>query len=262
MRIIQRDLARPPGLSQGRRVGWGRGAQVIRSRRDENGLPLCPAQGWNVAEEGTLAPRRADLASPLIETSEAGARLAVAVCGVSVAEFQQRRDAIVGCLLGRAVGDAIGLPFEGLSREQVARRIGAEPLGHSLFGRRGMVSDDTEHACMTGQALLAAPDSPEAFARSLAWRLRGWLLGLPASVGWGTLRAVVRLWLGWSTERSGVHSAGNGPAMRAALLRVCRADEPARLDAFVALFGADPWRLGIHQPHGPGRALLLGVRTP
>ncbi len=145
---------------------------------------------------------------------------------------QAREDAIVGCLLGGAVGDALGLPFEGLSRERVARRLGAEALRHSLVRGRGMISDDTEHACMTGQALLAAGGRPERFARSLAWRLRGWLLAGPASVGWGTLRAIVRLWLGWPPDRSGVRSAGNGPAMRAPLLGVCVAED--QLDEFVA----------------------------
>ena len=48
--------------------------------------------------------------------------------------FLRKRDAILGCLLGGAVGDAIGLPFEGLTRARVARRIGAGPLGHSLIG--------------------------------------------------------------------------------------------------------------------------------
>lgn len=152
---------------------------------------------------------------------------------VHVREVERAREAIIGCLLGGAVGDAIGLPCEGLSRGQVARRLGAGPPGHGLVLRRGMISDDTEHACMTGQALLAAQGDPQAFARSLAWRLRGWLLGLPASVGWGTLRAIVRLWLGWPAERSGVRSAGNGPAMRAAILGVCLGDGP-QLDAFVA----------------------------
>ena len=140
---------------------------------------------------------------------------------------------ISGCLLGGAVGDAIGLPWEGMSRAQVARRAGVGPLRHALIGGRGMLSDDTEHACMTAQALLAARGDPQAFARSLAWRLRGWLLGLPASVGWGTLRALVRLWLGWSPARSGVGSAGNGPAMRAAILGVCVGADAARLRAFV-----------------------------
>ncbi len=94
---------------------------------------------------------------------------------------------------------------------------------------RGLLSDDTEHAAMTAQALLAAPEDPARFARSLAWRLRGWLALLPAGVGWGTLRAIVKLWLGFSPQRSGVVSAGNGPAMRAAVLGACLSEQPELL---------------------------------
>lgn len=144
-----------------------------------------------------------------------------------------RREAIAGALLGTAVGDALGLPREGLSRRRALRLQGGAPLRHRFALGRGVGSDDTEHACMVAQALLAAPESPEAFTRSLAWRLRGWLLGLPAGVGWATLRATVKLWLGFPPTRSGVVSAGNGPAMRAPLLGVCLAEQPERLEAFV-----------------------------
>lgn len=41
---------------------------------------------------------------------------------------------------------------------------------------------------------------------------------MPAGIGLGTLRACVKLWIGFSLERSGVRSAGNGPAMRSAIL--------------------------------------------
>ncbi len=139
---------------------------------------------------------------------------------------------IVGCLLGGAVGDALGLPYEGLARARVAGLLGDRPLGHALIAGRGMISDDTEHACMTAQALLAARGDPVAFARSLHRRLRGWLLGLPAAVGWGTLRALLKMWCGAPPGRSGVRSAGNGPAMRAAILGACLG--PDRLEPFVA----------------------------
>ncbi len=81
-----------------------------------------------------------------------------------------------------------------------------------------MVSDDTEHTCMVAQSLIASGCNVEAFRRSLGRRFRYWLLGLPAGVGMATLRSIVRLWLGFPAERSGVFSAGNGPAMRAAVL--------------------------------------------
>ena len=144
-----------------------------------------------------------------------------------------RQDAIVGALLGTVVGDALGLPREGLSPRRARRMFGGAPLRHRFFLGRGVGSDDTEHACMVAQALLAASDSPEHFARNLAWRLRGWLIGLPAGVGWATLRATVKLWLGFPPSHSGVVSAGNGPAMRAPLLGVCFAEQPERLEAFV-----------------------------
>jgi ADP-ribosylglycohydrolase len=71
---------------------------------------------------------------------------------------------------------------------------------------------------MTAQALLAASDDSSAFARVLGWKLRWWLLAGPAAIGLGTLRSLVRLWLGFSPSRSGVRSAGNGAAMRAPII--------------------------------------------
>jgi ADP-ribosylglycohydrolase len=135
----------------------------------------------------------------------------------------ERADRLCGLLLGTAVGDALGLPREGLSRQRAARIHGAGTLRHRFVLGRGMLSDDTEHACMAAQALLAAPASEALFARSLAWRLRGWLLAVPPAVGWGTLRSIGKLWLGFSPQRSGVGSAGNGPAMRAPVLGACLA---------------------------------------
>src|SRR5262249_11838055 len=129
--------------------------------------------------------------------------------------------------------DSLGLPREGLSRRRARRLFSDPPLRQHFFLGRGMTSDDAEHTCMTAQALLRSRDDPERFVRSLAWRLRFWLLGLPAGIGYATLRAILKLWLGFSPHRSGVFSAGNGPAMRAALLGVCLGDDPERLRAFV-----------------------------
>lgn len=86
-------------------------------------------------------------------------------------------DQLAGVVLGTAVGDALGLPREGLSRRRASRLFGDPPLRHTLLFSLSMVSDDAEHACMTGRALLRAPDDVDDFARSLAWRLRFWLAG-------------------------------------------------------------------------------------
>lgn len=143
-----------------------------------------------------------------------------------------KSDRCVGCLLGTAAGDALGLPYEGLSARR-ARRLFPDMTRHNLILGRGMVSDDTEHTAFVAQALVRCGDDPKAFSKALARSLRWWLAGLPAGVGFATLRSIVRLWLGWPPEKSGVYSAGNGPAMRSAILGVAFGQDPARLEAFV-----------------------------
>ncbi|MBI3418369.1 MAG: ADP-ribosylglycohydrolase family protein [Verrucomicrobia bacterium] len=90
------------------------------------------------------------------------------------------QERISGLLLGGAVGDGMGLPAEGMSAERIARRWPGE-LKHRFVLGRGMISDDTEHAAMTAQALIVAAGDVEKFRRSLAWKLRWWFLGLPAA---------------------------------------------------------------------------------
>ena len=127
--------------------------------------------------------------------------------------------AIQGCLLGTALGDAIGLPYEGLSRQRVPKLLGP-PQKHRLLFGKGMVSDDTEHTCMVAQSLIKSSFDPQHFAEDFSKRLRYWLLTLPAGVGLATLKSILRLWVGYSPQRSGVYSAGNGPAMRSGILGV------------------------------------------
>jgi ADP-ribosylglycohydrolase len=144
------------------------------------------------------------------------------------------KDHLRGVIIGTAVGDAIGLPREGLGRRRAERMFGGPPLTHRLIFGRGMVSDDTEHTCMVAQALLASGGDPRAFSRSLAWRMRWWLLALPAGVGMATAKACIKLWLGFPPSRSGVWSAGNGPAMRAAILGAYAWNDLERLSTLIA----------------------------
>jgi ADP-ribosylglycohydrolase len=96
-----------------------------------------------------------------------------------------------------------------------------------------MISDDTEHTVFVAQCLAKSGGDPADFQRRLAWRLRFWLLCLPAGIGFATLRAIVKLWLGFPPSRSGVFSAGNGPAMRSAVIGVFFENDPDRLAAYV-----------------------------
>jgi len=96
-----------------------------------------------------------------------------------------------------------------------------------------MVSDDTEHTAFVAQALIAHPDSVEEFQRALAWKLRWWLLCVPAGIGFATLRAILKLWFGAPATRSGIRSAGNGPAMRSAILGAYFSEDKAKLEVYL-----------------------------
>src|SRR5688572_3354564 len=158
----------------------------------------------------------------------AGRSRSAAVFRICEDRVPPSRESLLGCLLGGALGDSVGLWCEGISARRQFR-LNPGPLRQRLLFGRGMVSDDTDHAVMTAQALVVSAGDPDRFLRSLAWRLRGWLLMLPAGIGSATLRAVVKLWLGVPPSRSGVYSAGNGPCMRAPILGVGFADAPDRL---------------------------------
>ena len=148
------------------------------------------------------------------------------------------KEAYIGCLLGTATGDALGLPYEGLSPQRAAKLF-PDPSKHHLIFGKGMVSDDTEHACFVAQALIRSSGrgalgvDVKVFQKRLARSLRWWLLALPAGVGFATLRSISKLWLGFPPQKSGVFSAGNGPAMRSPILGLAYGDDPKKLKQFV-----------------------------
>ena len=96
-----------------------------------------------------------------------------------------------------------------------------------------MISDDTEHTCMVAQSLIVSAGNTSIFTKQLAFRLRWWLLGLPAGIGYATLKSIVKLWLGFSPHNRGVFSAGNGAAMRSAIIGVCYGNDIQKLRELV-----------------------------
>lgn len=68
------------------------------------------------------------------------------------------RDRVRGCLLGGALGDALGAPVEFLSLGEIRRRYGENGIGEfdTAYGRRGAITDDTQMTLFTAEGLLRA----------------------------------------------------------------------------------------------------------
>ena len=109
-----------------------------------------------------------------------------------------KEESIVGCLIGGAVGDALGLICEGLTPRRQQRLYGDITRYSFIFGK-GMVSDDTEHTCMAAQALLASGGDVSLFEKDFARRLRFWLLGCPAGIGQAVVNLYVVRWIEYGT---------------------------------------------------------------
>ena len=138
----------------------------------------------------------------------------------------------IGCLVGTAVGDALGLPYKNLSRRRIFRHY--TPIkGHTLILNKGMFSANTEHTCRVAQSLIVSAGNPEKFTQNLARRLRMWLLEFPLGINLSTLKSSLKLWFSVSPQESGVNSADNSAAMGSAIIGVCYGEDPERLVALV-----------------------------
>ncbi len=120
-------------------------------------------------------------------------------------------DSILGCIIGGAIGDYVGSPYEG---RLVPREI--------CIPKASRLSDDTQLTLATCEAIIRArgPD-PEMIAGSFSeWYARGRITG----VGSSTLKALRDLSVGthWALAGAkGEMSAGNGAAMRIAPVAFC-----------------------------------------
>jgi len=121
--------------------------------------------------------------------------------------------------MGTAVGDSLGLLYEGLSAQR-QKKLYRNIRSQKFFMGKGLISDDTEHTLMVAHALYRSSGNEVMFIKHLAKSLRKWIISMPLGVGFASLRACVKLLFGFSPEKSGVFSAGNGPAMRSALIGI------------------------------------------
>jgi len=67
-----------------------------------------------------------------------------------------RADRLAGCLVGLAVGDALGTPLEFLPRDQVRKRFpeGLREMIASSLWNKGQYTDDTQMTLLIAESLL------------------------------------------------------------------------------------------------------------
>jgi ADP-ribosylglycohydrolase len=140
---------------------------------------------------------------------------------VSVSPEQDRAR---GALYGLAIGDALGMPTQLLSRPQIIDRWGPlltgfepAPPDHPIAAgmAAGSVTDDTEQAVLVGRLLLSGRIDPRELADALsAWEQDMRDRGSLDLLGPSTRRAIEAVRSGTPPEEAGRSGDTNGAAMR------------------------------------------------
>jgi ADP-ribosylglycohydrolase len=152
-----------------------------------------------------------------------------------------------GALYGLAIGDALGMPTQLLSRREIVARWGEQlhgfepaPPGHPIAAGlpAGSVTDDTEQAVLLGRLLVSGHGTidPRELAQALVSLERDMAArGSLDLLGPSTKRAVAAVLAGVSPEETGVAGDTNGAAMRIAPVGIAvPPDLPALIDHVVA----------------------------
>jgi ADP-ribosylglycohydrolase len=136
--------------------------------------------------------------------------------------FQQRA---LGALVGVAIGDAMGMPTQTLTREEIARQYGAitsfrdagpdQPVSAGLPA--GTITDDTEQSILIAHHLIARRGRIDQLAWAqelLAWERDTHARGVNDLLGPSTKRAIEALQRGVPASETGRLGTTNGAAMR------------------------------------------------
>jgi len=172
-----------------------------------------------------------------------------------------RSDRVAGCLVGLAVGDALGAPLEFQSRRQVRKQYpeGLRDMIASSLWREGEYTDDTQMALLIAESLV---QSKGFVASDLAQRFQTWAR-TAKDVGIQT-RAVVNMAgyvrdpEGCSSRYHAAHpdsSAGNGAVMRCAPVALFCLDS---VDRLVEISRASA-RVTHHDPKAQSSCVILNA---
>jgi ADP-ribosylglycohydrolase len=155
-----------------------------------------------------------------------------------------RRERALGAFYGLAVGDALGMPTQSMSRERIAERYGPvagmldavadQPIAPGMPA--GSITDDTEQAVLLARLLVDGRGrvDPRVFADALiGWEADMIRRGSADLLGPSTKRALTLLESGVAPEEAGLGGATNGAAMRVTPIGIAFPPSDALLDAVV-----------------------------
>lgn len=183
------------------------------------------------------------------------------------------RDRAIAAFRGLAIGDALGMPTQSMSADEIAADYGritgfvdAGPHQRIAAGMpAGSVTDDTEQAVLLAELLIDGDGRVDAdtFARALlAWENRMRARGSLDLLGPSTKAALDRLTRGVPAAEAGRFGTTNGAAMRITPLGIAMGADD--LDAFVdavarTSVATHNTGLGIAGASAVGAAVSAGV---
>ncbi|MCS7233924.1 MAG: ADP-ribosylglycohydrolase family protein [Synergistetes bacterium] len=146
------------------------------------------------------------------------------------------KDKFVGALLGLAVGDALGMPFEGWNSRDIRKKWDRKSFLSRAGLKAGQFTDDTMLAIAQAESIIDKGDiDPEDTAKKLVeWYKKGDTRG----VGKVTKEAIEKLLKGISWRESGIGgdmAASNGGAVRVVPLALLYKDDFNKLKEKVKL---------------------------
>ncbi len=151
----------------------------------------------------------------------------------------------LGALLGLAIGDALGMPTQLLSRDQIVRDYGPllagfepAPPDHPIAAgmTAGQVTDDTEQAVILARVLIdgdGVVDPHQLATRLVAWETDMRARGSLDLLGPSTRRALADLLAGGDVATTGRTGDTNGAAMRITPVGIATPPDTAAIVAAV-----------------------------
>lgn len=116
-----------------------------------------------------------------------------------------RYERILGCLLGGAVGDALGAPVEFMSIDRIRNTFGSSGIDHyaPAYGRTGAITDDTQMALFTLEGMMIAQCTGQAPAITVRDAYIRWL-GTQGTISSNS--TISPIYSGWLWNQKTLHS--------------------------------------------------------